>query len=296
MIRSTTAAALLLGGLYAPLLLAADGIPVVDRTDQPQSAVSASSAAPVDSTSRNAAVSNPVAPASTSLSIAPDPAVSATAELLMMLDQLQEEVGFLRGQLEEQQHLLQRIQVDQRDRYRDLDRRLSILSQKSVSAAPATTLPVLPTPLTGSSAALAVPATVIVASKATDSAPTMSDAQAYKQAFSLVRERDFDAALLAFERFLHDYPSSALTANVLYWTGEVHRAKPTPDQEKASFAYQQVVERYPDHPKVADAYYKLGLSYQGMGQVEKAKASMAKVIELFPNQAPASLARDFLKP
>tara|TARA_R110002167_G_scaffold52042_2_gene150529 strand:- start:494 stop:1369 length:876 start_codon:yes stop_codon:yes gene_type:complete len=288
MIRSAITA-LLLGGLYAPLVFAAGGIPVVDRTGQP--GVDASAASPVPSN----LVSSP--PRSQVVPVAA-PVVSVNAELFMMLDQLQEEVRFLRGQVEQQQHQLQRIQVDQRDRYRDLDRRLSLLSQRSISAPTvvASTLPsALPSSKPESSVVGTRVATQVTVSRSADSAPAVSDAQAYKDAFSLVRERNFDKALSAFEGFLQQYPESELTANVLYWTGEVHRAKPLPDQQKASLAYQQLVTRYPSHPKAADAYYKLGLAYQQMGQLDKAKASMTKVIELFPNQAPATLARDYLK-
>lgn len=297
MIRSATAiTALLFGGLYAPLVLAAGGIPVVDLTDQPQGASSGSSltsvANPVTSvgSSRSTGISNATV-VSTQRT-----AVSANVELFMMVEQLQEELRFLRGQVEEQQHQLQRIQVDQRDRYRDLDRRLSLLGQRTTPtpvAAPSALPAALPSTLPRSSSVDATLATRVVVPAV--KTPTVSDAQAYKDAFSLVRERNFDQALRAFESFLQLYPDSELTANVLYWTGEVHRAKPSPDQEKASLAYQALLTRYPDHPKAADAYYKQGLSYQEMGQFDKAKANMAKVIELFPNQAVANMAESFLK-
>lgn len=295
MIRSTTAiAALLLGGLYAPLGFSASGIPVVDRTEQSQGASPASLGAAVATGVTSNAAPRQTGVSNTSVASAPRAVVSANAELLLMLNQLQEEVRFLRGQVEEQQHQLQRIEIDQRDRYRDLDRRLSVLGQRTV-VAPAGAAPALP-PALPSSSPLSKPMDTAPATRAlVDTPPTVSDTQAYKDAFSLVRDRDFDQALRAFERFLRQYPDSELTANVLYWTGEVHRARPAPDQEKATLAYQQLVTRYPAHPKAADAYYKLGLSYQALGQSGKAKASMAKVLELFPDQAPASMAQDFLK-
>ncbi len=291
MTRSNTALAALLLGIAAPLVFAAGGIPVVDRTDRSPSAPAAPALGPVV----NPVVSPMAVSDSSRAAVAslPKAAVSANAELFMMLDQLQEEVRFLRGQVEEQQHQLQRLQVDQRDRYRDLDRRLGLLSQRAVAVpmAPTAALPAaLPSPLSASASVPADRPAVMA-----PAAATVADAQAYKDAFSLVRERNFDQALRAFEGFLQQYPDSSLTANVLYWTAEVHRAKPTPDQQKASLAYQQLLTRYPGHPKAADAYYKLGLSYYEQGLLDKGKASMAKVIELFPDQAPANLAEDFLQ-
>ncbi len=287
MTRSALAPVALLLGLFFDSALAADGIPVVDRTGQSAAPVVSGSTVVIPSnvatSSRTATHANPVKP--------PAAVNTAVGELLMMLDQLQEEVAMLRGQVEQQQHQLRRMQTDQRDRYRDLDRRLSLLNQK-VLAAPPTSELLLPASLPAASVET-IPA--VAASATAVATPTVSDAQAFKASFALVRQGKFDAAIQAFEGFLIQYPDSSLTANVLYWTGEVHRAQSNPDLHKASLAYQQVVERYPDHAKAADAYYKMGLSYQGLGQADKAKASMNKVIELFPDQAPAMLARDFLK-
>ncbi|MEH6823267.1 MAG: tol-pal system protein YbgF [Motiliproteus sp.] len=299
MIRPVTKiVAVLLGGFYVPLVLAASGVPVVDRTESSPSSVAEPVALPV----AGAGASYQPGPSSSVVAVVPGISVSANAELLMMLDQLQEEVRFLRGQVEEQQNQLRRLQVNQRDRYRDLDRRLSLLNQRPADAS-GVSVAALPRALPSTHSASATGSAVVTpASRTQTSAATgalasadVSAAQAYKAAFSLVREGDFDQALAAFEGFLQQYPGSSLTANVLYWTGEVHRAKPAADQQRARLAYEQLLARYPDHPKAAEAFYKLGLSYQEMGQLDNAKDAMSKVIELFPDQAPAGMARDFLQ-
>ncbi|MEH6648420.1 MAG: tol-pal system protein YbgF [Motiliproteus sp.] len=299
MSRLTTASVALLLGLFFESAIAQDGIPVEDRSNQNSATGNSAASTPV--------FVAPVAPSSASAAPAPRPTTTSSSnaalgELLMMLDQLQEEVGMLRGQVEQQQHQLKKMQVDQRDRYRDLDRRLSLLNQQTYSA-PATALPltslVEPASVGSGASATAASSTsstpLVIVPPVAASSPTVSDSQAFKDAFALVRKSRFDQALTAFEQFLITYPQSTLTANVLYWTGEVHRAQSNPDLEKASFAYLQVIERYPNNAKVADAYYKLGLCYQGLKQTEKAKATMNKLIELFPDQVTAELARDFLK-
>src|SRR5690606_39450278 len=53
----------------------------------------------------------------------------ATAELFYMIQQLQREVRDLRGQVEEQQHQISRLQQQGRDRYVDLDQRILELSK-----------------------------------------------------------------------------------------------------------------------------------------------------------------------
>jgi tol-pal system protein YbgF len=277
-------ASLLAGGLFAYSALAE--VPVVDRSGDPAPAAPAKvKPVPVQTGP------NPVAPG-TAVGAAPMQPISATAELLMMLEQLQEEVGYLRGQLEQQQHQLKQMKQDQRDRYRDLDRRLSLLNRPVTAPAPAAT--VLPAALPDTASAASATAPAPSAPAAVTTAPMMTDAQAYKQAFSLVRTREFELALQAFNQFLTSYPNSPLRANVYYWSGEVNRAKAEPELVKAAEAYQQVVNRYPSHSKAADAHYKLGITQQEQGLNEQAKATMAEVMALYPNQAAAKLAQDFL--
>ncbi len=273
-------------------LLAADGIPVVDRTDQ--AATVSQSAAPAPAATARL---RSVAPIISSNQSSRPAAAGAMVELLLTLDQLQEEVASLRGQLEQQQNKLRRMATSQRDRYRDLDRRLGLLNEQSL-ARPAVInsqdASLAASSLDGSGVAASGAASAASASDGSRAAVVSAD-RAYKLAFGLVRERKFGDALQAFENFLRRYPDDPLTPNVLYWTGEVYRVQPNPDLTKASFAYQQVVENHPEHAKAGDAYYKLGLSYQQMGQAGKAKASMTRLIELFPDQPVAALAQDFLK-
>lgn len=285
-------ASLISGGLFAYTALAQ--VPVVDRSGEQQVPVTDTNppVAPVSAPETPVAVPA-VGPVTRPNAVVAAP--NATAELLLMVEQLQEEVGYLRGQLEQQQYQLKRMKEDQRDRYRDLDRRLSLLnrSEAPVSAVPQSGLPAaLPdSPV----ASLAQPSPAVDQAPAVAvSQPALTDAQAYKQAFAMVRSREFDQALLAFDQFLVNYPNSSLRANVYYWSGEVYRVKSTPDFAKSAEAYQLVVNRYPDHSKAADAHYKLGIAQQGLGQLDQAKSTMAKVVELYPNQAAAKLAQDFL--
>jgi tol-pal system protein YbgF len=230
---------------------------------------------------------------------------SPNAEMYMMVEQLAEEVRYLRGQLEEMGHQLKKMRTNQRDRYRDLDRRITSINrqmteQPAVSAPPSTVIapPLASNPSTAADADLPVTADAKPPGNdqpvAVAPVPSVSDRQAYKDAFALVRKRSFNDALNAFGSFIKVYPNSTLVPNVLYWTGEVHRAKPEPDQDRAKDAYQRLVELFPNHQKAADAYYKLGLTYSAMGDSAQAKAMMKKVVELYPNQSSAKLANDYL--
>ncbi|MEH6628112.1 MAG: tol-pal system protein YbgF [Motiliproteus sp.] len=262
-------------------------VPVVDRTP------SGSSNTAVNSTTAPSVVARPMLSAQQ----------SGNAELLMMVDQLQEEVRFLRGQLEEMAHQMKKMRTNQLDRYRDLDRRISGLNRKmsktstaSPVVRPAVKNSAAIAPVASPSVALLPENSVVPAATVSKAVPVsgMTDRQAYKAAFDMVRQRSFDKALTAFTDFLQIYPGSTLTPNVLYWTGEVYRAQPEPDQQKARDAYARLVELFPKHQKAAEGYYKLGLSFAASGDEAQAKLVMQKVLSTYPNQSSAKLASDYL--
>ncbi|WP_417222578.1 tol-pal system protein YbgF [Amphritea sp.] len=198
----------------------------------------------------------------------------------MVLQQLQDEVRTLRGMVEQQQYQLRQMEQQQRDRYRDLDRRLS-----TGQAAPQ------PSSSSASSAVLSPSSASSVALPAADSTPT--DAQAYQQAFGLVRSKDFPAALDAFDLFIERYPDSARLPNAYYWVGEVNLAEQKLAPAKAAF--EQVLNAFPEHRKAADASYKLGVIYHQMGDQAKAKDMFNKTISRYPDSSAANLARDYLQ-
>jgi tol-pal system protein YbgF len=221
------------------------------------------------------------------------PPSNASAELLMLLDQLQEEVRSLRGLLEEQSHQFNKMRTNQRDRYRDLDRRISRLGSKQAASAQSrpTTADSTPTLLPPNIKPNQTPQPP---TKAQPSSTTATDdRQVFKQAFSLVRQNEYDAALGAFDQFIARYPDSPLLPNAYYWVGEVHRAKTIPDYAKAETAYREVIERFPDNSKAPDALYKLGLTLEALNQTTQAQAIMNSVIQRYPDTASARLARDY---
>ncbi|RTE65640.1 tol-pal system protein YbgF [Amphritea opalescens] len=200
----------------------------------------------------------------------------------MLLQQLQEEVRSLRGMVEQQQYQLRQMEQQQRDRYRDLDRRIA--AGQSSTPSTSSSLPETGEPAsTSSSTTQPLPAP--------DSTPT--DAQAYQQAFGLVRQKDFPAALDAFDKFIELYPNSARLPNAYYWVGEVNLAEQKLAPAKAAF--EQVLQTFPQHRKAADASYKLGVIYHQMGEQAKAKEMFNNTISRYPESSAANLARDYLK-
>ncbi|NRQ01008.1 tol-pal system protein YbgF [Marinobacterium sp. xm-d-530] len=249
---------------------------------------------------------------------------SANSELVLLLQQLQAEVRQLRGEIETQQYRLQKLEKEQLDRYRDMDRRLSslVLQQADPLAAPApvaadpvTTNPVVETASpsvalgenraasetnapVSSSAAATQPVEKTVAGSPVEAEapvapaePTVSDRVAYQQAFTLVRERKFDESVQAFEQFIQTYPSSDNLANAYYWIGEVKLAQQQLDSAKVAF--ETVVSQFVGHRKRPDALYKLGVVQDRLGDSAAQQSSFKQLLDEYPKSSAAGLARNY---
>ncbi|MGB0468877.1 MAG: tol-pal system protein YbgF [Pontibacterium sp.] len=241
----------------------------------------------------------------------------SNSELFMIVEQLQDEVRTLRGQLEQQTYRLKKMERQQLDRYRDLDRRLSALRNQPPAVAPAVqpTLPSAQMPAgpskipavsaeSSGSAKVASPEKaekstfkpIIAKTPAPAAAPArvnngISDAKAYRDAFALVRARDFTAAIVAFKAFVRDYPGSVRVANAHYWLGEIYHAEQQLEPARESFSL--VLGRFSNHPKAAHAAYKLGVIYSELGDKTRSREYLDYVIKNHPKSNVAPLAQEF---
>ncbi|GGC02506.1 tol-pal system protein YbgF [Marinobacterium zhoushanense] len=228
------------------------------------------------------------------------PSASAQSELLMLVQQLQEEVRQLRGAVETQQHKLERIEREQRDRYRDMDRRISALIQAaaesdpllgSTAEAPAAQAGQQPLESAVPSAQTEVSDSGPAAAATSASVTQQGDQEAYQRAFQLVRERKFAESRAAFETFIQQYPASRNAANAHYWVGEIDLAQQSLESAKAAF--KRVIDQFPQHAKVPDALYKLGVVEDRLGNSEAAQQAFQRLIQLYPQSSAAGLARNY---
>lgn len=208
---------------------------------------------------------------------------SSNSELMMVVQQLQDEVRSLRGQLEQQSYQLKQMERQQLDRYRDLDRRITTLSTQSPAA---TVAPVSSTPNPQSENTVAKPEPQLVQP---DAVP--SDSKAYREAFGLVLQRNYPQATEAFKAFISAYPQSARLANAHYWLGEIYLAEQKPEQAREPF--MQVISQFSKHSKAPDAAYKLGVVYDQLGDREKSREFLDMVINQYPDSAAVKLATEF---
>ena len=226
------------------------------------------------------------------------PSTSAGAQgvqLFYQLELLQQEVQELRGIVEQQEYQIKRMREEHRDRYLDLDRRITLLNQaasKPVAVGPLksvikpeaaqTTLPsaVAPAPQSEPvTAALVNPAPVI------DKA---AEKRSYQAAFYLVRNKKYAQAVDAFTQQIKVYPDGNYTGNAYYWLGEVLLVES--DQEQALAAFGSLLSHYPEHRKAADAKYKQGRIYLQMGDKTRAKELLQSVMDQHAGTSAAKLA------
>ena len=102
-----------------------------------------------------------------------------------------------------------------------------------------------------------------------------------------------EGARKAFLTFLKDYQDHHLADNAQYWIGESYYTER--NYEMALLAFQRVIEDYPRGNKVPDAMLKVALSLKELGRMEEAKKALVKLIQEYPSSEAATIARNRLR-
>lgn len=204
------------------------------------------------------------------------PSREILADLLQQLETLQTELRSLRGQVEVQTNEIERLKVRQRDLLADIDRRVSELERRGVSA------PASEAPAATESAAAASAAQVGSAQEQKD----------YDAAFSLMKQGNYERAAKGFRDFLAKHPQSALRENAQYWLGEAYYVMR--DFRKALTEFSKLLSNHPKSPKAPDALLKIGYSHYELGEWTKARENLNQVIARYPGQPVAKSAEQRL--
>ena len=202
------------------------------------------------------------------------------SDIVLQLQQLQQEVQQLRGELELQSHTLDALNKRQRELYLDIDQRLSNLRpMPGAPVAPESATVPSGQPETGASAAEYAPAGAMVVepSRQTGPAPVVppdpkKEADAYQHAFNLLKQGRYKESIGAFRDFLSRYPGGTYEDNAQYWLGEASYVDR--DFDTALVEFSRVVENYPASSKVPGAMLK-------SGYIHYEKRNWAQARELF---------------
>lgn len=188
-------------------------------------------------------------------------ASSMQAELFYQVQSLQQEVLELRGLVEEQTHEIKRLKQQRMDDYLDLDRRVSRLSGSGAQGQ-----------TSGGNSDSDEPSAAPA-----QGAGSQSETETYRAAYQLLRDRELDEAISAFNGYLSEYPRGNYAGNSYYWLGEISLLQA--DLEQAQDWFGKLLQDFPDDRKVSDAKFKLGKVHHQLGDEAEARALLQEVSE-----------------
>jgi len=161
------------------------------------------------------------------------------------------------------------------------------------AAVPPVTDPNVAQPIAGApSSAPVAPVAPAPAAPAPSLPPGMSPQRVYDTAWADYTSGQWDLCISGFDMYLRTFPRSDLADEAQFYIGECHYADGK--NQEAVQAYTQVITNYPKGQSVAPAYYKRGLAFERLGQVDRARESFEAVIKSFPDSDAARLAKQNL--
>ncbi|GAA4873016.1 tol-pal system protein YbgF [Ferrimonas pelagia] len=186
--------------------------------------------------------------------------------LEQVVDQMQREIGELRGYSEAQGFQIEQMLERQRQLYQELAKLQSAPAKSSSTE-----------------------------QQRSDrrSVESLSEADSYTVALNLAtKERRFDDAIPAFRDFIAQYPSSSYTSNAYYWLGQLLYNKG--ELPEAAQMFAKVAGDYPESGKRADSILKQGLIADRQGDKAKAKQFFKSVIAQYSGSSAAQMAAKHL--
>lgn len=198
----------------------------------------------------------------------------ALVDMQLRLEQLQQEVQELRGEIEQESFQIREIKSHQRDLYSDIDRRLLALERGGGGNGTAN----------GGSAD---------SGDTQSQSPSQEEQGSYQKGIDLLQEFKYAQAAQSFATYLKAYPRGLYAPIARYWLADSYysarKYKPAIDH------YQQLLQNYPEHRKSVQARLKIGYSQAELKQWKEARASMEAVIKQHPKSTEASLAQRYLQ-
>lgn len=199
------------------------------------------------------------------------------AKLLNQIQDLQQTVQELRGQLDTQRQTIDAIKEQQLTLYKDLDSRITGASKP---------LDAKQTPIQAKIAEKPI------AGKKNSQNP--ADEQiSYMAAYNLIEKKQYPKAQFALQEFIQNYPNSGYTSNAEYWLGELCFQQK--DYSQAMAHFENVINNFPSSNKLPASLYKLGATLAANGQTEEARARFNELMQKYPDSDAAKLAANKLK-
>lgn len=214
----------------------------------------------------------------------------ALVEMSQRVDQLERELRELRGEVDSLVQANAALKKQQLDIAADLEQRLAAVEARERAAAEAAAQ-------SGSSAGQG--ASTPAEGSATEPGAAAADTGGkspelrYGEAFDALKAGKYPEAITGMQEFLTLHPNHPLADNAQYWLGQTYYV--TRDYERAIAAFAAVGVRPTDPAKTPDALLKKGLSEIELKRPDAARATLADLVNRFPNSDAARTARERLQ-
>jgi len=198
------------------------------------------------------------------------------------IENLQEQVQQLRGELETQKHDIKLMRDQLNSFYQDLDRRIGNKNNTStlVTAIPENDKDKNEVKTSAKSNLDGVPVS--------RGQKVISEEQIYQDGLKLIKNKKYNESIEKMQSYLQEYPSGKYSANAHYWLGEIYYMQSHP--QKAATEFQTIVNIYPNSSKVPDAMLKMGIIYNERGEYNKAYKQFQQLKKQYPDSNAAQLA------
>lgn len=135
---------------------------------------------------------------------------------------------------------------------------------------------------------------VVVTTKVVPTPVGESAPELYARALKEIREKqEYVAGRELMETFLNRYPQDGLAVNAAYWVGETYYVEK--NYEKAILEFEDIIQNYDDHPKVASAMLKQAMAFESTGDKATERLLLQRVIKQFPLSGEAVIAKQKLQ-
>jgi tol-pal system protein YbgF len=186
------------------------------------------------------------------------------------INQLQQSITLLTGQIEQLQYRIQQLQQQSEKMQADYEYRLDQLEKGKGGGGPRPTAgPSSPPPPQPHAPPGPPPA-----------ANAANGDQLYHDAFKMLQDGDYAGAEKGFRTFVQRNPQHVLAGNAQYWLGETYYARR--DYQNAMTAFAEGYKVYKTSPKGPDNLLKLGITLAALNRKSDACAVFSRFHQDYP--------------
>lgn len=213
-------------------------------------------------------------------------------DLYIQNTQMQTEIRFLTGRIEELQYKIQELERAQKNSISDIEFRLeelegigdTVSDTSSEENDTQTTFDLEPQSVNDVNQSGTPETTlgeIVPGTTSTSNSQVSTAIQQYENALSLLRAGQYGQAESSFQIFLEQYPNSNRTAAAFYWLGETYYVQG--QYQEAAKNFLDGFQKFPDNSKATDNLLKLGMSLARLGQNQEACLTFKQLQTRYPD-------------